>query len=117
MGTVMVRRMEGGVINNGLTAIKGIFGELTKKGKLAQINKVGIRRILLNYVDANCHMSVMFMMSPAEFNAAATTSTLYFAKAAQLVKTIPQKAKIRVNFKKVAGQQKEQIEALTLEIS
>ena len=77
---VNIRRMEGGVINNGLTAIKGIFNELTKKGKLAQVNKVGIRRVLLNYVDQNCHMSVMFMMSPAEFNAPATTSTLYFAK-------------------------------------
>lgn len=104
------------MINSGLTAIKTIFSELTKKGKLAPINKVGIRRILLEYVDANCHMSVMFMMSPAEFNAAATTSTLYFAKSAQLVKVVPQKAKVRVNYKKVAAQQKEVIEALTMEI-
>jgi len=114
--TINIRRMEGGVINNGLTAIKGIFNELTKKGKLAQVNKVGIRRILLNYVDSNCHISVMFMMSPAEFNAPATTSTLYFAKAAQLVKTKPQKAKKRTNWKKVSGQQKVDIDALTLEL-
>jgi len=113
---VNIRRMEGGVINNGLTAIKGIFSELTKKGKLAQINRVGIRRVLLNYVDSNCHMSVMFMMSPAEFNAAATTSTLYFAKSAQLVKVKPQKAKLRVNWKKVSGQQKEEIDKLTEEL-
>jgi hypothetical protein len=113
---VNVRRMEGGVINNGLTAIKGIFTELSKKGKLAQINKVGIRRVLLNYVDSNCHMSVMFMMSPAEFNAPATTSTLYFAKAAQLVKVKPQKAKKRVNWKKVAGLQKTEIDKLTEEL-
>ena len=38
------------------------------------------------------------MMSPAYFNSGPTTSTLYFAKAAQLVKIKPKKKKARVNW-------------------
>jgi hypothetical protein len=56
------------VINNGLSAIQSIFRELGKRGKVAQIGKTGVRRILLDYINANTAMSVMFMLSPAAFN-------------------------------------------------
>jgi len=110
---VLMRRMEGGVINNGLSAIQSIFRELGKNGKLAKVGKVGVRRILLNYISKNSHLSVMFMLSPAQFNVGPTTSTLYFAKSAALVKIKPKKKKARVNWEAVAGLQKKEIEELT----
>jgi len=88
---VLMRRMEGGVINSGLSAIQSIFRELGKNGKVAKVGKTGVRRILLDYVNANTAMSVMFMLSPAAFNVGPTTSTLYFAKSAALVKVKPKK--------------------------
>ena len=109
---VLMRRMEGGVINNGLSAIQSIFRELGKAGKLAKVGKVGVRRILLEYISKNSHLSVMFMLSPAQFNVGPTTSTLYFAKAAALVKIKPKKKKARVNWEAVAGIQQTEIEEL-----
>lgn len=109
---VLMRRMEGGVINNGLSAIQSIFRELGKAGKLAKVGKVGVRRILLEYISKNSHLSVMFMLSPAQFNVGPTTSTLYFAKAAALVKIKPKKKKARVNWEAVAGIQQTEIEQL-----
>ena len=69
-----------GVINNGLSAIQSIFRELGKHGKVAKVGKVGVRRILLDYISNKTALSVMFMLSPAAFNVGPTTSTLYFAK-------------------------------------
>jgi kinesin family protein 3/17 len=111
---VMTRRMEGGVINSGLSAIQAMFRELGKTGKIAKIGRVGVRRILCEYIDASCHLSVMFMLSPAHFNAAATTSTLTFAKAASLIKVKPEKRAKKVNWAKVAKMQEKQITQLNL---
>lgn len=109
---VLMRRMEGGVINNGLSAVQAIFRELGKNGKVAQVGKVGIRRILLPFVNQNTYISVMFMMSPAYFNSGPTISTLYFAKAAQLVKIKPKKKQKRVNWEKLAAEQQKELDEL-----
>lgn len=109
---VLMRRMEGGVINNGLSAVQSIFRELGKNGKVAKVGKTGIRRILLDYINQNTHISMMFMMSPAHFNSGPTTSTLYFAKSAQLVKIKPKKKKARVNWEAVSKLQQEEIDHL-----
>jgi len=111
---VMTRRMEGGVINSGLSAIQTMFRELGKTGKIAKVGRVGVRRILCEYIDASCHLSVMFMLSPAHFNAAATTSTLTFAKAAALIKVKPEKRAKKMNWEKVAKMQDKQIKQLIM---
>jgi len=109
---VMSRRMEGGVINSGLSAIQAMFRELGKTGKIAKIGRVGVRRILCEYIDASCHLSVMFMLSPAHFNAAATTSTLTFAKAAALIKVKPEKRAKKMNWEKLSKMQERQLTQL-----
>jgi len=113
---VLMRRMEGGVINNGLSAIQSIFRELGKSGKVAPIGKTGVRRILLEFINKNTALSVMFMLSPAEFNSGPTISTLYFAKSAALIKVKPKKKAKRVNWEKVAKLQISQIADLTNQI-
>merc|ERR1719373_59243 len=67
------RRMEAGVINNGLSDLQMIFKELQKNGKLKPASGTGLRRILKKYIkDANTYISVLFCVSPAPANAVST---------------------------------------------
>jgi hypothetical protein len=49
---------------------------LNKHGKVAKVGKTGVRRVLLDYIDVNTIISVMFMLSPAAVNVGPTTKTL-----------------------------------------
>lgn len=83
------RFLEGGVINYGLTALKDMFGEMRKKGKLKKSQGNGLRKLLYPFVTSNTMMSICFTLSPSMDNIMATRATMKFAQDACKLKMKP----------------------------
>lgn len=79
------RSMEAGCINNGLTQLQTIFGELIRK-KIAKSRGLGLRKVLSSFISLNSAYAIMFTLSASANNSKVTKATLNFAKQTQLVK-------------------------------
>jgi len=114
--TLMARRLEAGVINNGLSQLQIIFNELKVKGRLSGMRGVGLRRVLHPYINTKSVLSVLFCISPSLVNQKATVATLKFAVQAGMVKVKPVKEEIMTNWPMLVQGLKEMIEALNVDI-
>ena len=79
------RSMEAGCINNGLTQLQSIFGELIKK-KISKSQGLGLRKVLSSFITLKSAYAVLFTLSASANNNKVTRATLNFAKQTQLVK-------------------------------
>jgi len=95
------RFLEGGVINYGLTSLKGMFAEMRKKGKLKKCQGNGLRKLLYPFVTSNTHMSIVFTLSPSVDNIIPTRATMKFAQDACKLKMKPAKGKGEKNWQKM----------------
>lgn len=114
--TLMARRLEAGVINNGLSQLQIIFNELKVKGRLSGMRGVGLRRVLHPYINTKSALSVLFCISPSQVNQKATVATLKFAVQAGMVKVKPVKEAIMTNWPMLVQGLKDMIEALNEDI-
>lgn len=79
------RSLEAGCINNGLTQLQSIFGELIKK-KISKSQGLGLRKVLSSFISLSSAYAIMFTLSASANNSKVTKATLNFAKQTQLVK-------------------------------
>jgi len=114
--TLMARRLEAGVINSGLSQLQIIFNELKVKGRLSGMRGVGLRRVLHQYINTKCVLSVLFCISPSKVNQRSTIATLKFAVQAGMVKVKPVKEAIMTNWPMLVKGLKKMIEALNVDI-
>jgi len=114
--TLMARRLEAGVINNGLSQLQIIFNELKVKGRLSGMRGVGLRRVLHPYINTKSVLSVLFCISPSLVNQKSTIATLKFAVQAGMVKVKPIKEAVVTNWPILVQGLKEMIEALNVDI-
>jgi len=90
------RSLEAGCINNGLTQLQTIFGELIRE-RISKAQGLGLRKILSSFISLNSAYSVLFTLSASANNAKVTKATLNFAKQTQLVKVDTKKAKAKID--------------------
>jgi len=108
--TLMARKLEGGVINVGLSELQLIFRDLMTKGKLSRSTGTGLVRMIKPYINQNTFISVVFCLSPSFVNCSSTEATLKFAAQACKLKTAPAKCERRINYEHMASRLKEEIE-------
>jgi len=104
------RFLEGGVINYGLSSLKGMFAEMRKKGKLKKCQGNGLRKLLYPFVTSNTHMSIVFTLSPSVDNIIPTRATMKFAQDACKLKMKPAKGKGQKNWQKMYGKLKADVD-------
>eukprot|EP00484_Ammonia_sp_Unknown_P003460 CAMPEP_0197077116 /NCGR_PEP_ID=MMETSP1384-20130603/212455_1 /TAXON_ID=29189 /ORGANISM="Ammonia sp." /LENGTH=965 /DNA_ID=CAMNT_0042515975 /DNA_START=26 /DNA_END=2924 /DNA_ORIENTATION=- len=102
------RSLEAGCINNGLTQLQSIFGELIRK-KISKSQGLGLRKILSQFINLKTAYAIMFTMSASANNNKVTRATLNFAKQTQLVKVDTQKAKKKIDKDKIIKELEEVI--------
>eukprot|EP00494_Astrolonche_serrata_P031310 UN31579 len=107
--TLLARKLEGGVINMGLSDLQMIFRNLGSKQGLSKSAGIGLRRMIKPYINANTYINVIFCMSPSFVNCASTESTLKFAARACKLKTAPVKAKRKINYQSLTSSLKDEI--------
>merc|ERR1719443_1301308 len=90
------RSLEAGCINNGLTQLQSIFGELIKK-KISKSQGLGLRKVLSSFISLNSAYAILFTLSASANNNKVTRATLNFAKQTQLVKVDTKKAKAKID--------------------
>merc|ERR1712228_614244 len=90
------RSLEAGCINNGLTQLQSIFGELIKK-KISKSMGLGLRKVLSSFISLNSAYAILFTLSASANNNKVTRATLNFAKQTQLVKVETKKAGIKID--------------------
>eukprot|EP01083_Nonionella_stella_P274506 931843_1 len=90
------RSLEAGCINNGLTQLQSIFGELIKR-KISKAQGLGLRKILSSFINLKTAYAILFTLSASANNNKTTRATLNFAKQTQLVKVDTQKAKKKID--------------------
>lgn len=110
--TLMGRRLEAGVINTGLSQLQIIFNQLKEKGCLSKVKGMGLRRVLHEYINTRCVLSVLFCVSPCSSNDKSTSSTLKFAVQAGMVRCTPVAEKKKVNYKELVRGLRATIETL-----
>jgi len=98
---VMVRRLEAGCINVGLTQLSIVFDELAKKKSLSKVRGTGLRRILHPFINTKTAVSVLFTVNSTKCNAVITQGTMKFAVSAALVKCKAVVEKAKKNLKKL----------------
>merc|ERR1712228_900696 len=91
-----IRSLEAGCINNGLTQLQSIFGELIKK-KISKAKGLGLRKVLSSFISLNSAYAILFTLSASANNNKVTRATLNFAKQTQLVKVETKKAGIKID--------------------
>ena len=79
------RSMEAGCINNGLTQLQAIFGELIKR-RISKSQGLGLRKVLSSFISNHSAYAILFTLSASANNNKVTRATLNFAKQTQLVK-------------------------------
>eukprot|EP01083_Nonionella_stella_P069117 184084_1 len=109
------RSLEAGCINNGLTQLQSIFGELIKK-KISKARGLGLRKVLSSFISLSSAYAVLFTLSASANNNKVTRATLNFAKQTQLVKVETQKAKAKIDKVAVIKELNELIEELKKEL-
>ena len=87
-----MRSLEAGCINNGLTQLQSIFGELIKK-KISKSQGLGLRKVLSSFISLKSAYAILFTISASANNNKVTRATLNFAKQTQLVKVDTAKLK------------------------
>ena len=111
-----IRSLEAGCINNGLTQLQSIFGELIKK-KISKAKGLGLRKVLSSFVSLQSAYAIMFTLSASANNNKVTRATLNFAKQTQLVKVDTKKANKRIDKDAIIKELNELIEKLQKEMS
>ena len=81
------RSMEAGCINNGLTQLQSIFGELIKR-RISKSQGLGLRKVLSSFISLHSAYAILFTLSASANNNKVTRATLNFAKQTQLVKVL-----------------------------
>eukprot|EP01083_Nonionella_stella_P177905 626882_1 len=110
------RSLEAGCINNGLTQLQTIFGELIRK-KISKSMGLGLRKVLSSFISLKSAYAILFTLSASANNNKVTRATLNFAKQTQLVKVDTQKAKAKIDKDKIIKELNALIEALKGEMS
>ena len=110
-----IRSLEAGCINNGLTQLQSIFGELIKK-KISKSQGLGLRKVLSSFISLNSAYSILFTLSASANNNKVTRATLNFAKQTQLVKVDTKKAKKKIDKDKIIRELNQLIEQLRTEM-
>jgi len=90
------RSLEAGCINNGLTQLQSIFGELIRK-KISKSQGLGLRKVLSSFISLNSAYAILFTLSASANNNKVTRATLNFAKQTQLVQVDTQRAKPKID--------------------
>merc|ERR1712228_828241 len=109
------RSLEAGCINNGLTQLQSIFGELIKK-KISKSMGLGLRKVLSSFISLNSAYAILFTLSASANNNKVTRATLNFAKQTQLVKVDTQKAKKKIDKDAIIKELNKLIEELRKEM-
>eukprot|EP01083_Nonionella_stella_P069115 184082_1 len=110
------RSLEAGCINNGLTQLQTIFGELIKK-RISKAQGLGLRKVLSSFISLKSAYAILFTLSASANNNKVTRATLNFAKQTQLVKVDTQKAKAKIDKDAIIKELNELIEELKKELS
>jgi len=79
------RKMEAGVIKNGLGELRGMINEL-KRRKLQKAKGSGLRQLLFEHVTGNTILSFIFTIAPSQMHSIATENTLRVADSASQIK-------------------------------
>ena len=109
------RSFEAGCINNGLTQLQSIFGELIKK-KISKSQGLGLRKVLSSFISLKSAYAILFTLSASANNNKVTRATLNFAKQTQLDKVDTQKAKKKIDKDKIIKELNQLIEELRKEM-
>merc|ERR1712113_1336290 len=110
------RSLEAGCINNGLTQLQSIFGELIKK-KISKAQGLGLRKVLSSFISLKTAYAILFTLSASANNNKVTRATLNFAKQTQLVQVDTVKAKKKIDKDAIIKELNELIEELRKEMS
>ena len=110
------RSLEAGCINNGLTQLQSIFGELIKK-KISKSQGLGLRKVLSSFISLNSAYAILFTLSASANNNKVTRATLNFAKQTQLVKVDTKKAAAKIDKDAIIKELNALIEELRKEMS
>merc|ERR1719384_2062773 len=111
-----IRSLEAGCINNGLTQLQSIFGELIKK-KISKAQGLGLRKVLSSFISLKSAYAILFTLSASANNNKVTRATLNFAKQTQLVKVDTQKAAAKIDKDAVIKELNGLIETLKQEMA
>jgi len=79
------RKMEAGIIKNGLGELRGMINEL-KRRRLQKAKGTGLRQLLFEHVTGNTILSFLFTVAPSEQHADPTENTLRVADSASQIK-------------------------------
>merc|ERR1712228_770069 len=109
------RSLEAGCINNGLTQLQSIFGELIKK-KISKSMGLGLRKVLSSFISLNSAYAILFTLSASANNNKVTRATLNFAKQTQLVKVDTTAAKKKIDKDAIIAELNKLIEELRKEM-
>merc|ERR1712228_234141 len=109
------RSLEAGCINNGLTQLQSIFGELIKK-KISKSMGLGLRKVLSSFISLNSAYAILFTLSASANNNKVTRATLNFAKQTQLVKVDTTAAKKKIDKDAIIKELNKLIEELRKEM-
>merc|ERR1712176_994101 len=70
-----IRSLEAGCINNGLTQLQSIFGELIKK-KISKAQGLGLRKVLSSFISLKSAYAILLTLSASQNNNKVTRATL-----------------------------------------
>merc|ERR1712228_1143808 len=110
-----IRSLEAGCINNGLTQLQSIFGELIRK-KISKAKGLGLRKVLSSFISLQSAYAIMFTLSASANNNKVTRATLNFAKQTQLVKVDTTAAKKKIDKDAIIAELNKLIEELRKEM-
>merc|ERR1712228_491055 len=110
-----IRSLEAGCINNGLTQLQSIFGELIRK-KISKAKGLGLRKVLSSFISLQSAYAIMFTLSASANNNKVTRATLNFAKQTQLVKVDTKKAAVKIDKDAIIRELNALIEELRKEV-
>jgi len=79
------RKMEAGIIKNGLGELRGMINEL-KRRRLQKAKGTGLRQLLFEHVTGNTILSFLFTVAPSQQHADPTENTLRVADSASQIK-------------------------------
>merc|ERR1719317_1772075 len=79
------RKMEAGIIKNGLGELRGMINEL-KRRRLQKAKGTGLRQLLFEHVTGNTILSFLFTLAPTEEHSDPTENTLRVSDSASQIK-------------------------------
>jgi len=80
-----MRKMEAGIIKNGLGELRGMISEL-KRRKIGKSRGTGLRQLLFEHVTGNTILSFLFTIAPSKMHSTATENTLRVADSVSQIK-------------------------------